>query len=181
MKNQILKLLHKLYRKDEFLSSFLDALSVVFKDLTTEIERLENLLHFNRLDEAGCSWWENLLGIKTTFSTLSDRQAYIRARWKMSAHNSIELIKNICSSFENGAVEASFTDGKIALEFGEGAKISVAISTLLDLIDEVKPAHIQYLLKYILEFEMQVYSGVGILEVITSGYDCTLPLPSTMT
>lgn len=178
-KERLLKYLHKVYRKDNFINYFLEAVSKVLKDVSIEIQRMEDLLHFNRLDEKGCEWWENLLGITTILSTLKDRQAYVRSKWLMSSHNSINLIKNICSSFENGSVQADFIDGKINLEFGQGSKISLSINTLLDLIDEVKPAHIQYLLKYVLVFNNKIYSGVGILEHIKREYDCRQNLELT--
>lgn len=171
-KEQLLKYLHKMYRKDDFLNYFLDAVDKVIKDVSKEIERMENLLHFNRLDEKSCEWWERLLSLTTILPSLEDRKAYIRSKWRTSSHNSIDLIKNICSSFENGSVEADFIDGKINLEFGQNSKITLSISTLLDLIDEVKPAHIPYLLKYVLKFNNQIYSGVAISEVIKSEYDC---------
>ncbi len=172
LKNKLLKYLHKIYRKDEFIDVFLDEVHKVFEDILKEIDRLERLLHFNRLDEQGCEWWEKLLGVTTTLNSIEDRRAYIRSKWRLSSHNSIDLIKNICSSFENGNVNAEFIDGKLRLEFGQGSKISLSINALLDLIDEVKPAHIQYLLKYVLKFNNQIYAGVGISEEIKSEYDC---------
>lgn len=171
-KKELLKYLHKIYRKDNFINYFLEAVKKIINDLNNEIKRFENLLHFNRLDLQSCEWWENLLGITTKLSTIQDRQSYIRSKWRMSNHNSIDLIKNICASFENGTVEATFENGDLKLEFGQNSNISLNINTLLDLINEVKPAHIQYLLKYVLKFKTQIHSGVGISEEIKSEYDC---------
>ena len=171
-KKRLLKYLHKMYRKDNFINYFLEAVDKVINDISKEVKRMEDLLHFNRLDEKSCEWWENLLGLTTILPSLEDRKAFIRSKWRTSSHNSIDLIKNICSSFENGSVKADFIDGKINLEFGQNSEITLSISTLLDLIDEVKPAHIPYLLKYVLVFNNKIYSGVGISEVIKSDYDC---------
>ena len=171
-KERLLKYLHKMYRKDNFINYFLEAVDKVIKDVSDEIERMQKLLHFNRLDEKSCEWWERLLGLTTILPSLEDRKAYIRSKWRTSSHNSIDLIKNICSSFENGSVEADFIHVKINLEFGQNSEITLSIGTLLDLIDKVKPAHIPYLLKYVLVFNNKIYSGVGISEVIKSDYDC---------
>ena len=80
--NLIMKLLHRFYRKDDFVKSFLDVVQTLFDKISAVIIRLLNILHFNRLDEAGCAFWENLLKIKGIAESIDERQANIRARWR---------------------------------------------------------------------------------------------------
>ena len=106
-KENALKLLHKFYKKDEWIGAFLDCVQSKINDINTILDRIANLSHFNRLDAEGCKWWSNLLRTVLPASmSLADKQAYIRAKWRASGHNSITLIKNICNSWENGQVDA---------------------------------------------------------------------------
>ena len=153
-KSGMLRLLHKFYKKDSFISAFLDCVQAKINDIHTILDRIANLSHFNRLDAEGCIWWANLLGIKITSSmTLTEKQAYIRAKWRASGHNSIQLIKNVCASWENGQVDAQLdTDENdkavIKLIFSGAYGIPSDVDTLLKMIDEVKPAHIPYETEY---------------------------------
>ena len=153
-KTDMLKLIHKFYKKDEWFKAFLDCLETSINDVLLIINRIVNLSHFNRLDLEGCKWWASHLKLNIpTSMSLSDRQAYIRAKWRSSGHNSITLIKNICSSWENGEVDATLNKDSngnaiINLNFSGAYGIPSDVDTLLKMIDEVKPAHIGYETNY---------------------------------
>jgi len=153
-KDNMLKLTHKFHKKDEWVKAFIDCVQAKINDVNTVLDRLINLSHFNRLDNEGCKWWANLLKIVLPASmTLSEKRAYIRAKWRAKGHNSITLIKNICSSWENGEVDAELendNDGNltIKLTFSGAYGIPSDVDTLLKMIDEVRPAHIPFTLDY---------------------------------
>ena len=153
-KENALKLLHKFYKKDEWIGAFLDCVQSKINDINTILDRIANLSHFNRLDAEGCKWWANLLRIVLPASmSLADKQAYIRAKWRASGHNSITLIKNICNSWENGQVDAELDTDEddnlvIKLKFSGAYGIPSDVETLLKMIDEVRPAHIPYEMNY---------------------------------
>lgn len=153
-KSGMLRLLHKFYKKDSFISAFLDCVQAKISDIQTILNRVANLSHFNRLDAEGCKWWANHLRINIpTSMSLSEKQAYIRAKWRSGGHNSIQLIKSICSSWENGQVDAVLdvdenNKAVIKLIFSGAYGIPSDVPTLLKMIDEVKPAHIPYETNY---------------------------------
>ena len=149
-KDKILKLLHKFYKKDDYVQVLTDVVQTLIYDIDVIITRLCNFLHFNRLDNEGCIWWGKLLNLSLPNTmTLKNKQSSIRARWRIGNHNSIQLIKNICSSWENGDCQATFVkdennNGIIKLSFGGAYGVPDNLDTLLSLIDEIKPAHISY-------------------------------------
>lgn len=144
IKEQFINLIHRIYRKDDFINDFIGAISVQIQKPLTKIIRLSTLLYFDRLDEDGCAWWENHLRIKSIAATLKNRQAVIKAKWLGNGHNSITLIKNICNSWENGEVEPSYINGKLKLSFSGDYGVPDDLDALLEAIEEIKPAYIPY-------------------------------------
>lgn len=140
-KQEITALMHRFYRNDEFLIDFYISIQKLIDKVVTVIVRLENILHFNRLDDETCEWWEKLLNYTNT-STLEVRKSMIRLKWLRDSSNSLKLIKNICNSF--GDIDVSFpSESKhIQLMFKNTKTIPDYLDTLLSQIDEVKPAHI---------------------------------------
>ena len=151
-KDDLKKLIHKIYRKDPFINDFFSANQQIYSEVDCVITRLKNLLHFNRLDEKGCQWWENLLLINYINENIADRQAKIRAKWITTVHNNIELIQKVCDSWQRGEVLVDFIGGKIQIKFINKYGIPNALESLKSAINEVKPAHIAYvmLFKYLL-------------------------------
>ena len=177
-KKKLLKLLHKFYRFDEFLNHFINSIKKLVKDLNNAILFLETLLHFNKIKDDGCEWWAKLLDIKLSQDlSLSEKQALIRAKWRATGHNSLKLIQDICQSWEDGKTKANFPNGKIKLQFGdeldEDYQIPFNLDTLLNLIEEVKPAHIPTGLRFILSHKQGIYMATALTESVTSEYYCT--------
>lgn len=148
MKDKFLKLLHKIYRNDEFIQNLIGATSILYDDADVVITRLANLFHFDRLDEKSCEWWERFLEIPAFNRSIESRRARIRAKWVARAHNDIELIQTVCDSWKNGDVEADFIDGKIRLKFIGEYGIPDDMDGLIDAISEIKPAHLPFLIIY---------------------------------
>ncbi len=144
----ILKLLHKIYRNDDFIKNFVNAASLVFNSCEEMIIRIGNLFYFDKLDSKSCEWWEKFLEITEISSSIESRRARIRAKWLSSAHNDILLIQAICDSWKNGEVEADFIDGKISLKFIGGYGIPKDLEGLVNAVNEIKPAHLPLLLIY---------------------------------
>lgn len=154
MKEKLLKLLHKIYRHDEFVNNFIDCVNVVYKSADEVILRLNNLFYFDKLDKQSCEWWEKLLILSPAGKNLTDRQAAIRSKWLICVHNDIKLIQNACDSWQNvpsqsaksaHAVEADFKGGKIILRFIKTIGTPSYLPSLLNAIEIIKPAHIPIL------------------------------------
>lgn len=151
-KETLLKYLHKIYKKSEFLNDFLEAVQLVFNQIQIVITRLEFLLHFNKLDINGCQWWENLLKITDIGPDLDNRRAKIRAKFLACTHNDITLLQKICDSWKNGEIIADFVSGKIQLTFIGEYGIPDSLDSLKKSINETKPAHLDilYIFRYLL-------------------------------
>ena len=156
IKESFLKLLHRIYRKSEFIAEFIEAVESLFTKIQIVIQRLEFLLHFNRLDEQGCEWWEHLLDISNVAATLSDRRANIRAKFIICVHNDIVLLQKACDSWKNGEVEVGFKGGKIQIQFVGSFGVPSDLDSLKKTIGEIKPAHlpIEWLYRYLLKKEI---------------------------
>lgn len=156
IKQSFLKLLHRIYRKSEFIAEFIEAVESLFTKIQTVIQRLEFLLHFNRLDEKGCEWWEHLLDISNIAATLSDRRANIRAKFIICIHNDIDLLQKACDSWKKGEVEADFVNGKICIQFVGDYGVPSDLDSLKNSIENIKPAHlpITWLYRYLLKKEI---------------------------
>lgn len=144
----ILKLLHKIYRNDEFIKNFAKATNLVFNSCEEMITRIANLFYFDKLDVKSCEWWEKFLKITEISLNLESRRARIRAKWLSSAHNDILLIQTICDSWKDGDVEADFINGKINLKFVGEYGIPEDLEGLTNSVGEIKPTHLPLVLIY---------------------------------
>lgn len=146
-KERLLKLLHRIYRKDLFLNKFISVTQGFYDDLIKSITRIEKLFYFNELDEASCEWWEKLLDLKTTVGIeLKQRQGEIRAKWLSTGFNCLSLIQNVCDNWQynNICILAKFEDGFINLYFDGELGVPDNVDSLYSAIELVKPAHIGY-------------------------------------
>lgn len=152
-KEQILKLLHKIYREDEYTNALLNPIENKFNDVLQAIEEAKNTLFFNSLNEEGCKWYEALLDlIPTEKQTLEDRQAQIQAKWQSNLHSDIYLIQQVCDAWKNGEVEADFINGKLQITFVGSYGVPEDLDGLIEAVKNVKPAHLAYyiIFKYLL-------------------------------
>lgn len=138
----MIKYLHKIYRKDEFIKSFIEAARMLFDNINAVIIRLLNILHFNRLDEKGCIFWEKFLKIKDIAENIEDRQANIRAKWRAKGHNSIALIQNIMDGWRSGASVVDFLGGIILIKITAESFIYNTLKNVFKTIDDIKAAHL---------------------------------------
>lgn len=147
-KEKITKYLHRIYRTSEYLNDFISALEKLLDNIESEITRLENLLHFNRLDEKSCIWWEKLLDISDASNNLETRRSKIRAKFLSNTHNDIKLLQRICDSWKNGETRVEYIAGKIQIKFVGEYGIPEDLTSLLHSVEEVKPCHLPYYLEY---------------------------------
>lgn len=185
-KARVLKLLHKFDRYSEFINDFLDSVQKLVNRLSDMIVFLWTLNFFDKLDNEGCAWWAKLLDIEISNTLpLTDKQALIRAKWRASGHNTLKLIQNVCDSWTDKKLTATFLpddttsetgyhNGKIGLEFGKEEDIAgaVDITRVLKMINEVKPAHLPLVLRYILTLKNRFFIGTSLLEVVIEEVDC---------
>lgn len=145
-KETVIKLLNKIYRLDELVNVLLNPISSKVYYFYQKIESLYKNFFFDTLDEYGCNYYEKILGLTTDETEpLDNRRAKIEAKWLSNNHNSIALICNICSSWNDGEAEADFIKGKITLQFTKTIGTPANLDSLLRAIEIIKPAHIPIL------------------------------------
>lgn len=148
-KAEIIKLLNKVYRLDEFVDMLLTPVGNRLYLFLNRVNELYCTFYFDSLTEEGCEYYEELLKITPEESdTLENRRSKIQAKWLSNNHNSINLIRSICSSWNDGEAEADFIDGKIVLQFVKTIGTPANLDSLLQAINEIKPAHIPILTLY---------------------------------
>lgn len=169
-KEQILKLLHKIYREDEYTNALLNPIENKFNDVLQAIEEAKNTLFFNSLNEEGCKWYEALLDlIPTEKQTLEDRQAQIQAKWQSNLHSDIHLIQQVCDAWKNGEVEADFINGKLQITFVGSYGVPEDLDGLIEAVKNVKPAHLAYhiIFKYLLIRDVHEVKTIEEMEKLT--------------
>lgn len=140
--DSMIKYLHRIYRKDEFIQEFIKAVQTLFNKINIIIIRLLNLLYFNRLDENGCVFWEKLLKIGNTAESIEERQANIRSKWRAKGHNSIALIQNIMDGWKQGASKVDFLGGIILIKITAEEFVYKTLKNVFKTIDDIKAAHL---------------------------------------
>ena len=142
---KIKKLLNKRYWLDLFVEVILTPVSNKIQFLKEKIDEIYCNFFFDSLNEDGCIYFEKLLKIiPEEGDSIENRRARIQAKWLSNNHNSITLIRSICSSWNDGEAEADFIDAKIRLKF-KTIGTPENLNSLLEAINIVKPAHIPIL------------------------------------
>ena len=157
IKDDIIKLINAVYRNDEFINAYTEAVATVFNSIIAWLNSVKANMFFDTLDTDGVTWWEAYLNITPKPSqTLSDRRAQIQAKYLSTNHNEILLIQRVCNAWQNGEVEADFVGGKIQLKFVASYGVPSDLDSLKEAIDEVKPAHLPllWIYKYLLKKEI---------------------------
>lgn len=179
LKDDIINLINVAYRQDEFVNDFTGAVATVMNTIIAFCQSVHDNIFFDSLDNEGVEWWENMLAIIPLSSqTISDRRSKIQAKWLSKNHNDIELLQRVCDAWKNGEVEVGFVGGKITIEFVGGLGVPADLDSLKESIDEIKPAHLPYVLyfKYLLKknihhvltksemetYKKSVYCNVGV-------------------
>lgn len=169
-KEQILKLLNRVYREDKYTNDLLEPIKTQLKTLEDFIDAVSNNFFFNKLDENGCRWYEKLLEITVGQNqTIADRQSSIQAKWLSNTHNDILLLQRVCNSWKNGEVLVDFVNGKIKIQFVGEFGVPDDLDGLLEAVGAVKPAHLAYFLvfKYLLIKDIHEVKTIVQMEQIT--------------
>ena len=148
---ELINKLHKDDRESTFVKMLFGAIYNKVADINNYIKGLQNEFFFDTLTLFSISAYEKLMKI-TPFAgaTIEDRRSAIRARWRANGKNTIKLIQDICNSWQNGEILASFISGKIKLQFVGSYGIPSAnnLSALSSQINELIPAHIGWYFQY---------------------------------
>ena len=157
--NILLKLLNKIYRDCAFVQMLINAIAYYINVVYQKILFVRSVFYFDELDLEGCKYWEELLDIKPRQNqTIAERQSQIQAKWYSNIHSNVELIQLVCDAWKNGEVEVGFINGKIQIKFIGSLGIPSDLEALKASIEEIKPAHLPYILlfKHLLKKEIHL-------------------------
>lgn len=148
-KEQVIALLNKVIRRDLFTNDYVNGICHEINLIDEILAAIKGDFYFDTLEINGVRWWEQLLELRTDeTASIENRRSRIQAKWLSSNHNSILLIQGVCDSWKQGEIKADFTEGKIKLEFINEYGIPQDLDSLINAIDEIKPAHLAYLLVF---------------------------------
>ena len=157
-KEYILTQLNKLHRTDPWVNEIFAASGLTLDAVADLILGLYNSSWFDLLNEQWVQRYEAKMAITPSAGqTLEDRRSAIQAKWKSAGKIDLALIQAVCDSWKNGEVSAAFTGGTIQLTFNSIYGVPSDLQTLLNAVDDVKPAHLElaYVLKYLLISDVQ--------------------------
>lgn len=169
MYNKILNLLHRFDRVCPFIQMLVNAIAQVLTQIDTKLSDVYLNFFFTTLTLDGIEYFEDLLKITPTQSqTPDDRRSAIRAKWLSKNHSSIGLIQIVCDAWKRGEVVADFVGGKLQIKFINEYGIPDDLNALTSAIDEIKPAHIPFLLlfKYLLIRDIHEVKTIAQMEQI---------------
>ena len=148
------KTLNKIYKAQE-------------EQLAVALWQSDDLLKQGFIDTATWSLdlWEEQYGIKTNVNlSYEERREIVRAKMRGQGMCTIEMLKNVCKSFNGGTVSiiensAPYT---FTIRFIDTKGIPKNIEKLKEVINEIKPAHL------LVDYEFK-YNTVGYIKDFTVG------------
>ena len=161
--------LHKYERTSEFANDIFSSIHKKVSEVATFIDTLKGEFFFDTLTISLKSYEKLMKIIPQANATIDERRSAIRARWRANGKNSMKLIQDVCNSWENGRCEAKFIDGKLQIKFSGKYGIPKTLNVLLNMIEEIKPAHWGYnfLFKYLLLEDIHNMKTLEELQAIT--------------
>lgn len=170
IKDDIIALINRAYRTDEFVNDFTGAVTSVMNSIIAFCNTVHDNIFFDSLDEDGVLWWENMLAIiPASYQTIDDRRSKIQAKWLSTYHNDMELIQRVCDAWKNGEVEVDFVNGKIQIQFVGSFGIPSDLDSLKESVEEIKPAHLDFLIlfKYLLIEDIHEVKTIDEMQALT--------------
>lgn len=155
---KLLKLLHKLYRKDKLTLELTKTISI---QLDKAEQNIKEIAKQQYLDSAtwGLDIFEKELNRRAKSKPIEQRQAAIKAKWTGAGKLTLFLIQRTLQCYITGNIVVAFQKRLMITMQGEILQ-AVNLYDVVHTIEEVKPAHIGWDLKYILP-EIQNAVAVG--------------------
>ena len=146
----LIDMLPSFYHNSDFVRSYMSSQSVEHNFIKESIDDLVNNLY---VDTAtwGLDYFEEELGLKTDKSkTYEERRERIKAKKIGNGTTTIKMIKDTALAFECGEVEVTemYNDYVFKLKFVSQKGMPKNIEDFKDAIDEIKPAHLAYILEF---------------------------------
>ncbi len=149
-KMEMLNSLHKLFRKDPYINSILEAAGVDLDKISTEVDGIKAEMFFDTMTEKGILIYQKELAYPPKSTFLEGKRLEIEARWKTTGKCDLKLLQKIADTWRNGEIEVQFKNAVIKIKFISLIGIPDDLEALKHSINEAKPAHlpIEYLILY---------------------------------
>ena len=139
--NEILKLINKIFRNDEFAKHV--AASGQYK-INELLEKIEDIKSNMFLDTA--TWYLDMLEkeLKLEYSedkSISERKDIISAKWRGAGKLTLELLQDTVRAYTDNTVNVKF-NGVIIIDFSSKIGKPKDVKSLMKSIEEVIPAHL---------------------------------------
>ncbi|MDY2739577.1 MAG: hypothetical protein SOU94_07085 [Acidaminococcus sp.] len=146
----MLRALHPWYRKDPWVKALYAAIDADMESTNEKLDQDYNNIFFDRLDENGCSVLEKDLGLKPgKDATLDARRKNIQSTWLAKRFASMTVIQQICDGIYKGDCKAEYDgDATITYAFRHYLDPAPYTGDLVEAVDQIKPAHIDYKFRY---------------------------------
>ncbi|MGL6063772.1 MAG: putative phage tail protein [Fusobacteriaceae bacterium] len=141
-KIDIIKNLHKIFRKDLYINSLLGSAGSKLDELSNKANDLEKEYWFDTMSGIGIAIMENQMNYKCLGESIEEKREDIEGRWKISGKCDLELLRVIANSWRNGQVAIMFKKAVIEVTFISIVGIPLDIEALKKSIGEAKPAHL---------------------------------------
>ena len=149
--NELINYLPELYRNSPEIVEFQEAMQFWTDRLHADRTELFEQFHISTATW-GLANWERALGLETDISKpYAYRRTRIESKLRGLGTTTIEMIKNVASSFSNGDVEVIEHNGEYTFEILFVGTIGIPpnMDDLTAAIEEIKPAHLAYLYTYL--------------------------------
>ena len=139
--NEILKLINKIFRNDEFTKHVAASGQYKINELLEKIEDLKNNIF---LDTA--TWYLNTLEKELNLEysedkSISERKDIISAKWRGAGKLTLELLQDTVRAYTDNTVNVKF-NGVIIIDFSSKIGKPKDVKSLMKSIEEVIPAHL---------------------------------------
>lgn len=169
VKEYALNQLHWMIREDPWVREIMLAAGTTLDQMAERILAIYNSADFNRMNITYISYYEKLLGLKSSESeSLENRRAAIQAAWGVAKKPSLSSIQAICDGWETGGIICSYEPGTLTLDFIGGVGVPNNIESLISSLEQIVPPQIviRYNFNYLLISEIHEVLTLDELESI---------------
>lgn len=165
-KDNMLRKLHKIFRKDRWINALFDAIGWLLDTALTDMDKARAEFFVDTAVDM-LDTYERHLGISGNGKSLDDRRAAVIAGRQRGGKVDIAQIQAAANAWKNGATSVDFVKGQIVISFISELGIPTDMDGLKASISTIVPAHlaIGYIFRYLLIEEVH---GVMTLEEMES-------------
>ena len=146
------------YHNSDFVKAYMSSQNAEYSFIKESIEDLVNNLYVNTATW-GLDYFEEKLGLQTDKSkSYEERRERIKAKKRGNGTTTIKMLKDTALAFECGEVEVTemYNDYMFKLKFTSEKGRPKNLEDFKNAIDEIKPAHLAYILEFIFNTHQQL-------------------------